>query len=223
MYTWSWNPIIRNADVFADGLLFTIILSALSVGLGTGLGFLLALLRRSSEPLLKKAIAVYIEVVRAIPILVLIIWFYYAVPVVVGYRLSAFWAAIIALSLSLSGFAAESIRAAVESIPASQYESGIMLGLSRWQIARHIVLPQAFRNMVPNLIGLYISTLKDSSLASIIAVGELLHQANILISQTFRPLEIYTTVALFYLMIVLPLTILASRLEKRLETRGSVA
>ena len=116
----------------------------------------------------------------------------------------------------MAAFVAETVRAGLESIPRNQFESGLALGMTSRQVMLKIVMPQAVRNMIPNLMGLYITELKNSSLTSIIAVNELLHRSNILISETFRTLEIYTTVAVVYLIIILPLVYLSRRIEHRL-------
>lgn len=219
MYTWNWHVIFDNKSVFIDGALVTIGLTLLVVVLGTLIGGLFAFLRRSQDPILSWLARIYIELFRALPILVLVIWIYYVVPILFGIRLSAFAAGTLALSLNLSASVAETVRAGIESIPRSQYESGLVLGFSPWQTMVRIIFPQAIRNMIPNLLSLYITQLKNSSLVSIIAVNELLHQANLLISNSFRPLEIYTAVAVMYLILITPPVLLANYYEQRLNEK----
>jgi len=219
MYTWNWEIIALYKNVFIEGALITLWLTLLAVILGTIVGIFFAFFKRSRNYLLSIFAKIYIEFFRALPILVLLIWIFYVVPILFNWRLSAFTTALIALSLSLSAFVAETIRAGIESISKEQLESGLSLGMSYWQTMFKIILPQTIRNVTPNLLGLYINILKNSSLASIIAVNEILHRSNILISQTFRPLEIYTTVAIVYLMIIIPLIFLASYLERKLKQR----
>ena len=166
---------------------------------------------------------VFIELFRALPILVVLIWIYYVVPTLFGWKFSPFTAAVLALSLNLAAFAAETVRAGIESIAHTQRESGLALGMTDYQTMRRIILPQAVRPMIPNLLGLYSMEIKNSSLASVIAVGEVLHQANILISDTYRPLEIYTTVAFVYLMIILPLIAFLRFAERRFARGTSTA
>jgi amine acid ABC transporter, permease protein, 3-TM region, His/Glu/Gln/Arg/opine family len=216
VYAWNWNVISQYKGVFIQGALVTIWLTLFAIVIGTLLGFALAFLKRSSNPAFSWLAKIYIELFRAIPILVLLIWIFYVVPILLDLRLSPFTAAVVALSINLSAFVAETVRAGIESIHRSQFESGLALGMTSRQVMKRIILPQAVRNMIPNLIGLYITELKNSSLASIIAVNELLHRSNILISNTFRPLEIYTTVAIVYLIIIIPLVWLSRMVERRL-------
>jgi polar amino acid transport system permease protein len=213
MYTWNWNIIVQYKQVLIHGALVTLWLTLLVVGIGTVLGLALGLMRRSSVQIVAWAAKAYIELFRALPILVLLIWVYYVAPLIIDIRLSPFLSALVALSLNLSAFVAETVRAGIEAIPKHQYESGVALGMRPYQVMRTIILPQAFRNMLPNLMGLYVTQLKNSSLASVIAVNELLHISNTLISNTYRPLEIYSAVAVGYLCLILPFTLLASRLE----------
>lgn len=216
MYEWNWRIISEYRMVFIEGALTTLWLTLFVVVVGTFLGIILAFFKQSRFFILRFLAKAYIEVFRALPILVVIIWIYYALPVIFDWRVSAFKAAGISLSLHLSAFVAETIRAALQSIPMAQLESGLALGISRLKTMLFIIIPQALRNMIPNLLGLYINELKNSSLASVIAVDELLHRGNILISGTFRPLEIYTAVAVTYLLIIIPFVILAHYFERRL-------
>jgi polar amino acid transport system permease protein len=220
MYTWSWGEMSLYKSVFVEGALITLELTLFAVLLGTAIGIFIAFLKQSKISVLSFLGSVYIEFFRALPILVVIIWIFYVFPILFDWRISPFFSAGLALALHLSAFVAETVRAAIESVPVGQFESGLALGMSRGQTMIHIVLPQAIRNMIPNMLGLYINELKNSSLASVIAVNELLHRANILISQTFRPLEIYTIVALVYLIIIIPLILLARFAEKRLSKKS---
>lgn len=216
MYSWNWQTIYLYRSVFLEGALLTLYLTFLVVIIGTILGSLFAVLKKSKNKTLSIFANIYIEVFRALPILVLLIWIYYVMPILFNWKINAFWVAVVGVSLHLSAFTAETIRAGVESIPKEQFESGHALGLSLKQVMVHIVLPQAIKNMIPNLLGLYINELKNSSLASVIAVDDLLHRSNVLISNTYRPLEIYTTIALVYLILIFPLIFLTRLLEKRL-------
>ncbi len=217
MYQWDWRTIALYKEVFIQGALVTLGLTLLVVIIGTILGVCIGLMRRSQDSVLSMLAKIYIELFRSLPILVLLIWIYYVVPLLIGVRLSPFMAALVALSMNLAAFVAETVRAGIEAIPRNQFESGKTLGFSPVQVMFSIILPQAFRNMLPNLMGLYINQLKNSSLASVIAVNELLHRSNVLISNTFRPLEIYTTVAVVYLIIIIPFTLLSSWVEQRLR------
>ena len=216
MYQWDWRLISIYKYVFLEGAAVTLWLTLLAVIAGTALGVIVAFMKRARNKIVSLFAKAYIELFRAVPILVLIVWIFYVLPILLNWRVSAFSAALLALSLNLSPFVAETVRAAIESIPNSQFESGVALGFTQRQIMQHIIVPQAIRNMVPNLMGLYISQLKNSSLASVIAVNELLHRSNILISETYRPLEIYTAIAVIYTAMILPLVWLSRVVEHRL-------
>ncbi|MEI7741395.1 MAG: amino acid ABC transporter permease [bacterium] len=219
MYEWQWSVILQYRDVFMQGALVTIGLTLLVILVGTGLGTILGLLRRSQLRVVSTVVRVYVELFRAVPILVLLIWIFYVLPLITNIRLSPFSAALVALSLNLSAYVAETMRAGINAIPKIQYESGIVLGLSPLQVMFQIILPQAFRSMLPNLLGHYITQLKNTSLASVIAVDELLHRSNIVISNSYRPLEVYTAVAVIYLALILPFTICASWMETGLARK----
>lgn len=220
MYQWNWNVVFQYKYVFVQGAATTLWLTFLVVIFGTILGILVGLMRRSEAPFVPLFAKLYIELFRALPILVLLIWLYYVSPILIGVQFSPFYTALVALSVNLSAFVAETVRAAIESIPKHQFESGITLGLSPAQIMIFIILPQAVKNMLPNLLGLYVNQLKNSSLASVIAVNEILHRSNSIISNTYRPLEIYTAVAVTYLIIIIPFSLLASWVERRIDKKS---
>lgn len=215
MYDWNPRLLWLYSDALLEGALVTVLLALLTVVLGTVIGSALAFLRRSKIEIVSLGAGAFIALFRALPILVVLIWIYYVVPSVLGWAMSPFTAALIALSAHLAAFVAETVRSGIESIPRSQFESGLALGLTPFQTMRRIVIPQAVRTMLPNLLGLYITEAKNCSLASVIAVNELLHRANTVISDTFRPLELYTAVAVIYLLILLPLIGLARWTEKK--------
>lgn len=217
MYHWNWRVIIDYWPVYVQGAFVTLWLTFLVVITGTLLGVLIGLMRRSEVGVISLFAKAYTELFRALPILVLLVWIFYVVPIVFGLRLSPFVSALVALSINLSAFVAETVRAGIDAIPRNQFESGKTLGLSSMQVMFVIILPQALRNMLPNLMGLYVTQLKNTSLASIIAVNELLHRSNTIISETFRPLEVYTGVAIMYLIIILPITFFANWVESRLS------
>jgi len=220
MYQWNWNVIFQYKYVFLQGAVTTLRLALLVILFGTILGILIGMVRRSSVPFLPAIAKVYIILFRAIPTLILLVWFYYVAPIIFGIQFTPFITAVIAMSISLSAFVAETFRAAVESIPKNQFESGITLGLSQAQTMIYIIIPQAVKNMLPNLLGLYVTELKNTSLASVIAVDEILHKSGAISSVTYRPLEIYTTVAVAYLVIVIPFSLLAEWAEKRMNKKS---
>lgn len=223
-YHWEWGVVIDNLPVFLWGMMVTVLITAASSFFGLVAGTLLAVLRLSHLAAFRWVSAIVEEMFLAIPVLVLMIWLYYCIPMAFPrLRLSATATAILALSLSLSAFVAQIVRAGISSVPQNQSEVAWVLGLSRMQILLKIILPQAIRVMLPPLTGQIITCWKLSSLASVIAVYELLHAAQNLISQTFRPLEVYTAVAVLYLVSIVPANILSRRLGLPLSERSYLA
>lgn len=214
MYDWDFGIVIRNLGVFADGAVMSLGITALTVIFGTFSGTILGVMRTAPYRWLALVIGAYVEMFLALPILVLLIWVYYCAPLLIGLQLSGFWSAVVGLSLALSAYVAEIVRSGVLSVPLGHIEAAHAVGMTKFQATIHIVLPQAVRIMIPPLLSVYISTLKTSSLASVLAVYELLHSAQNLILLSYRPLEIYSAVALFYLVMVLPFTVLTRRYEQ---------
>jgi len=213
MYDWDFSVIYRHKWIFVQGAWITLQITFFAVIFGTIAGFILGIGRSAKIKWLRLPIGWYIELFLALPILVLLIWIYYCGPIFLGINLSGFWTAVLALSLTLSAFVAEIVRSGIMSVPSGQIEAARVLGLNKIQTFEWIVIPQSIRIMIPPLLSMYIATLKMSSLASILAVYELLHSAQSLALVSFQPLEIYTTVALFYVVLVLPFSLLTRRFE----------
>ena len=187
------------------------------IALGLLLGLLVGLGRLSSNPLISGPLRAYVELFRCTPVLVQLVWFYYALPVLAGIEMSAGSAALLALALYGGAFYSEIIRGGIISIDVGQTEAGSALGMTRLQLMRRVILPQAFKRMTPPLVSQSIMQLKNTSLLSVLAVPDLLYQGQIIAHETYRPLEIYTLVAVMYFLILLPATIWAKRLETRLN------
>jgi polar amino acid transport system permease protein len=211
-YNWDFGVILIYRTAILNGALMTLELTLLSLTAGTCLGLVLCLGKLSKNNFISHPVAILVEVFTGLPLLVLLIWLFYAAPIFSGIQISAFATAVIAISLNLGGFSAEIFRAGIQAIPKGQSEAALMLGLTKIQTLKRIILPQALKIILPPLSGRYIETVKLTSLASIIAVDELLHVGQNLISVSFRPLEVYTAIALIYLAIILPLTAFLRRL-----------
>ena len=197
------------------------LLVGLTVLLGTGVAFVLTLLRLSRVWPVQWSARIYIELFRNLPVLVVLFWLFYCLPIFLGQgaRLPAFWVAVVGLGLNFSAMQADIFRAGVEAIPAGELEVARSLRFSPWQIATAIILPQAFwRSLAPTL-GQIVNTLKFSSLAAFITVPEVFYQTQLLINQTNRPLEFYTTLAVVYLILILPLSLVVQVIEKKLQVR----
>lgn len=158
----------------------------------------------------------YVEIFRCTPLLVQIVWFYYALPVVLGIDIPAHVAAVLVLSLYTGAFYAEIIRGGVNSIERGQWDAARAIGMRRGQVMRHVILPQAVKRMIPPFMNQSIIQLKNTSLVSTIAVADLLYQGTIITAATYRPLEVYTMIAVVYFLVLFPLTVAARQVERRL-------
>lgn len=218
VYVWHWGVVWQYRTAILSGIVLTLVLSVLTILAGTLLGLLFVLLRRTNHPLLSWPTMIATEILRDLPILIILFWLYYVLPAT-GIIISGFAAAFIGLTLSLAAFVSEAIRSGIESIHRGQLESAIALGYTKTQAMFRVILPQAFKRMLPNLMSLYIHQVKNTSLASVIAVDEVLHATNVVIGTTYRPLELYTALAFVYLLIIAPFVIASYYVEKRLGTR----
>lgn len=218
MYEWDFKWVWSYREQLADGFLVTLKLNALVLVIGTTFGVLVGLASRHDSRILRTAARAYVDLFRTLPVLVLLVWFFFCVPILVGgIRISGFSSAVIVLAFNLAAFIAEIVRAGVEAVPQSHVDDARAAGLSPWQTNRRVLLPIALRLMVPPLVGQYINTIKLSVLASVIAVPELLHRTTDIISQVYRPLEFYTVLAILFLVLLLPGTLLSRRLEANAE------
>jgi len=212
----GWEAVWKFRGVFASGWLLTLLISTASLMLSLLIGIAAALLRRSPLLPLRSASILYIELIRGIPFLVLILFLYYVVFPRVGLE-ERLTAGIVILSLFSGAYLSEIIRAGVESIPVLQIESARAIGLTPWQTWRFVILPQALRRILPPLAGQLASLIKDSSLLSIIGIGEFTLAAQQVNSATYRTLESYLPLALGYLVLTLPVSLLSKVLERRLS------
>jgi polar amino acid transport system permease protein len=210
-----------NLKFLLSGLTTTIYISVISIIISAILGFIVAIPSLAKNKLLTYINIGYVEIVRAIPLLVLILWIYYGLPIMTGLSFSPFVSGIIALAISESAFQAEIFRAGINSIKKSQWEAGSSLGLTFYKRLRLVILPQAIKNILPALGNQFVYVLKMSSLVSIIGIGDLTRKANELVVSTYRPLEIYTFLILEYLILILIVSFFVRKLEKKLEQDGN--
>lgn len=210
-----------SLPILLDGLWLTLKISTIVILASAVLAFPLAVARMSKIEVIRWPAQFYIEVFRCTPLLIQLIWVFYALPALLDTTFPSTLSVIIALTAHLTAFMSETYRAGMQSVPVEQVEAARMLRLSRLQILRHIVVPQAFRQQIPSILSLNVSMFKDTSLVSALGMTDLTFQGNVLVSQTFRPLEIYTLVALFYFAIAFPATLFTSYVEQRLLTSGS--
>jgi len=212
---------LTNIKFLLSGLTTTIYISVVSIIISAILGFFVAIPSLAKNKFLTYINIGYVEIVRAIPLLVLILWIYYGLPIMTGLSFSPFVSGIIALAISESAFQAEIFRAGINSIKKSQWEAGSSLGLTFYKRLRLVILPQAIKNILPALGNQFVYVLKMSSLVSIIGIGDLTRRANELVVSTYRPLEIYTFLILEYLILILIVSFFVRKLEKKLEQDGN--
>lgn len=218
-YEWSFGFLLRYTHLFLVGIGTTLAYTVGTVLLGLLIGLVLGLARLSRSWIVNVPLVAFIEVFRCTPLLVQIIWFYYALPVILGIQIPAVVAAVLVLSLYTGAFYAEIFRGGIVSIEAGQWDAARALGLRRGQVMRCVVLPQAVRRMVPPFMNQSIIQLKNTSLVSTIAVPDLLYQGTLITADTYKPLEVYTVVAVIYFALLFPATRLVQWWEGRLARR----
>ncbi|WP_081266552.1 MULTISPECIES: amino acid ABC transporter permease [Variovorax] len=212
-YDWDFSVLWSYRRLLLIGLAYTLVFTVVCVVLGLLIGLVTGLGRLSRNPWVSAPIRAYIEVFRCTPVLVQLVWFYYALPVLTGLEISAVAAATLCLSLYGGAFYSEIVRGGIISIDSGQVEAARALGMTRMQLMRRVVLPQAFKRMVPPLMSQSIMQLKNTSLLSVLAVPDLLYQGQVIAHETYRPLELYTFIAVAYFAVLLPVTIWAKRME----------
>lgn len=201
-YTWDFSVVWQNLPMLLQGLLGSLQITVVALLLGLLLGLLVAPLRMSTLPYLRLPANVYINAFRSTPPLVQLFWFFYAFPILFDVQFRPFEAAVVTLSLQSGAFFAEVFRAGIQSIERGQWEAGKALGMGYVKLMQRIILPQAVKRMALAFFERAIELFKTTTLVSTIAFADLLYQATVLTSQTFRPLEIYTAVALLYFVVI---------------------
>jgi len=211
--TSGWN----NLKFMASGAFYTIGMSVTAIMISVVVGLLVAMPGLSEKRGWRMFNRTYVEIVRSVPVLVLILWVYYGLPALSGITLSVFWAGVLALALSDSAFQAEIFRAGIQSISKGQYEAAQSISLNYRDTMRYVILPQAIRRILPALGNQLVYMLKMSSLVSVIGMQELTRKANELVVSEYRPLEIYTILVLEYLVLILIVSAGVRWLERRMK------
>ena len=226
---WGWHVVDprdargqANLSFMLSGFWATISLSLATMLLSVVLGLAVAMLGMARFRVLRWTNRIYVELFRSIPILVMILWVFYGLPVVLDIRLDVFVAAMLAIAICDSAFEAEIFRAGIQSVETGQREAAMALGLSPWQRMRFVILPQAIRRVLPPIANQFIYVVKMSSLASVIGYQELTRKANELVVTVFRPLELYTILILEYLVLILLISTAVRWLEKRMGSDQGV-
>lgn len=214
------SPLTDNWRFFASGFGVTIALSVISAITSILAGLVIALLRLYGPRWLSVALTFYVDTMRSIPVLVVLVWIYFAFPILVGVTFPPFWAALVALTLHIAAYSSEIVRAGIESIRPGQTRAGLAIGMSRAQILRKIVLPQATIRMLPAFGSVLTMAIKDTAIATVIAVPELMHRAETVAGQSYRPVEVFTFVMVLYFLLLFPVTRVVDRLYQRLAHLG---
>ena len=204
----------------ASGVGVTLALSIASGVTSIAAGLVVALARLYGPRWLRPMIVLYIDSMRAIPVLVVLVWTFFALPIVAGVTMSPFTAGLIGLTVHLAAYAAEIIRAGIESVRPGQTRAALALGMSQAQILRRIILPQALVRMLPAFGSLASVTIKDTAIASVIAVPELMRQSETVAGQSFQPIEVYTVAMAVYFLLLYPVTRGVDRFYRRVAHLG---
>lgn len=212
----DWTIVARNWAVLFSGFVNTLKLALLAIGFSFFLGVLAGALRLARNPLLHYPAVLYIEFIRGVPLIMVIFWFYFLTPILAGRPLDNFTSALIAFIVFEGAYLAEIVRAGIQSVALGQVQAAVSTGLTQAQVLRHVILPQAIRNMIPALVTRFIVLFMDTSLAYIIGYRELTRVARIIAEREFRAFEVYTFIAIVYFVCTYALSLVARRVERRL-------
>ncbi|MBN8751982.1 MULTISPECIES: amino acid ABC transporter permease [Variovorax] len=215
----DWNIVWTHRYDLLHGAGLTVLLTVLTMLVAVPLGIVLALMRLSSSKALSGASQVFVEFFRNLPLILVVYWAFYVMPVLMHIEFSAFTTGLVALCLNVSAYNAETFRAGINSIRKGQMEAAIAMGMSRWQAMKKVVIPQAWRRVLPVLASTWVSLFKDTSLVSVIAVGELAHVALQIRSSSFRVLEMLTAMAVIYWLMGYPQAKLVDWIQKKFEVK----
>lgn len=215
-YNWNFESVFDNWWALAIGAAGTLRLFVVCLLLGMGFGLVVALGRRSHSRPIRWLSTAFVEFFRNTPVLVQILWFYYALPILAPVDISPFVAAILGISLNSAAYSAEIYRGGIQSIEPGQWEASRAIGMTGTQTLRRIILPQAIRRIIPALTNRGVEIFKMSTLASVVAYVELLQQGKLVASLNFNPLEVYTVIAAIFLVILYPIVRVTYSVERHM-------
>jgi His/Glu/Gln/Arg/opine family amino acid ABC transporter permease subunit len=215
--TLDWSVVWDNRGRLLAGAEMTVVLTATTMALALPGGLILALLRMSPYRIMRGAATAFVEFFRATPLILQIYWVFYVMPAAFDLRLSEFATALVGLTLNVSAFNSETFRAGIQSIRRGQWNAGLALGMTKAQVLRKIVLPQATVRVLPALASTWVSLFKDTSLVSIIAVADLSYVALKIRSETYRIIEVLTAMAALYCLMGYPQAKLADWVHRKLK------
>lgn len=213
----QWKFAITAVPIILNGLRLTMLIAVFGITLGFVLGLLAGAARCCKNRIAYDIAGIYIAIIRGTPLLVQAMYLYFAIPIMLNFNLPSLPAGILAIGLNSGAYIAEIVRGAIQSVDAGQYEAGICLGLSKMQINKGIIFPQALKIMLPSLGNQFIISVKDTSILTIIGVAEMTHQAARAVSSTFRTVEIYTTLAIMYFLLCTLLSAALKQVERKMK------
>jgi polar amino acid transport system permease protein len=216
-YKWDFSLVPNYVAFWMKGLGVTLAYSAGTILGGMIIGVICGMLLLSRSKWVTLPVHYYVEIFRCTPLLVQIVWFYFALPIVLQVVLPDWFAAGLGLTLYMGAFATEIFRGGIISIDKGQWQAARALGMTWPEMMRNVILPQAIKRMTPPFVNQSIIQLKNTSLLYVVAIPDLMYTGSIIVSDTFRPLEVYTVVAIAYFVILYPLTLYAARLEARVD------
>jgi len=214
-FVFKWHVLWRYKTFMLEGVGITVIMAIAGMALAMILGLIIALMRLSGQRPLKIFADLYIQVFRATPLFVYLIWVFYGISMLSGINIPAITTGLICISMIHSAFLAETYRAGIESVPKGHREAGLSVGLSQFQVMRDIVLPQAIRTVLPPIANEFTVVFKSTTILGIIGVEELVRRAQHATTVTYRPFEFYTAVAVLFICMVVALSRLNLYIERR--------
>lgn len=216
-YEWDFSAVLVSPAFWLNGVLVTFAYGISTILGGMVIGVLLGVASLSRSKFITYPIDAYVQLFRCTPLLVQIVWFYYALPIVIAVDLPAWLAAGLGLTLYMGAFCVEIFRGGIISIDRGQWQAARAIGMQEIDVMRHVILPQATRRMVAPFINQSVIQMKNTALLYVVAVPDLMYRSTIIVAETFRPLEAYTLVAGIYFVILYPLVTIARRLEARID------
>lgn len=214
IYQPDWSIITNNLGIFWEGLLLTLRISALSLLLAIPIGIIVGIGRISKNRLINFLASAYVEIIRGIPLIVILIWVYFVMGQFL--KLGSFWGSIVSLAIFSGAFIAEIVRGGIQSIPKGQMEAARSSGMTHFQAMKLIILPQAIRKTLPPMASQFILLIKDSSLVSTISAVDLTLKATNLAAVSYRYIEIWSFVAVVYFAVTFTLSLIIRQFEKKL-------
>ena len=213
--TLDWSVVWQHRDALAAGTATTFLLTVATMAIAVPCGIVVAILRLYGWAPVRTAATAYVELFRNLPLILVVYWAFYVLPILTGLGLSPLATGLAALSLNVTAYNAETFRAGINSIRRGQSEAALALGMSRSQVLRRVVLPQALRRILPVFASTWVSLFKDTSLVSVIAVTELAYVSMQVRAQTFRVLEMLTAMAVLYWLLGYPQAKLVDWIQRR--------